>query len=225
MSMGAADVRETTGARRLRQSGRHVHRSSSIRRRARCRKASGIRSRGRLLALTFTTGIVDAASYLGLGRVFTANMTGNVVLLGFGIAGSAGLPVVAPMVSLGRSYPARRRGGGLLGQARQPARPACGRRTCDPGGVDRRRRDCSPRPSTVRRGSRLGDVVIGALASAMGVTERRPHGGSRVPDLPSTVVLTPDLDRPGRRLLAVRGLGQGHDARGPQPWSRCWPGP
>ncbi len=53
-----------------------------------------------LLALTFTTGLVDAVSYLGLGHVFTANMTGNVVLLAFGIAGSAGLPVVAPTVSL-----------------------------------------------------------------------------------------------------------------------------
>ena len=53
-----------------------------------------------LLALTFTTGLIDAASYLGLGRVFTANMTGNVVLLGFGIAGAAGLPVVSPLVSL-----------------------------------------------------------------------------------------------------------------------------
>lgn len=53
-----------------------------------------------LLVLTFTTGLVDAAAYLGLGRVFTANMTGNIVLLGFGIAGSGGLPVVAPIVSL-----------------------------------------------------------------------------------------------------------------------------
>jgi uncharacterized membrane protein YoaK (UPF0700 family) len=54
-----------------------------------------------LLVLTFTTGIVDAVSFLGLGRVFTANMTGNVVLLGFGIAGSAGLPIAAPFASLG----------------------------------------------------------------------------------------------------------------------------
>src|SRR6266536_2549487 len=54
-----------------------------------------------LLILTFTTGLVDAVSYLGLGHVFTANMTGNIVLLGFGIAGSGGLPVVAPLVSLG----------------------------------------------------------------------------------------------------------------------------
>jgi uncharacterized membrane protein YoaK (UPF0700 family) len=53
-----------------------------------------------LLVLTFTTGLVDGVSYLGLGRVFTANMTGNIVLLGFGIAGGTGLPVVAPIVSL-----------------------------------------------------------------------------------------------------------------------------
>jgi uncharacterized membrane protein YoaK (UPF0700 family) len=33
--------------------------------------------------LTFATGLVDAASALGLGHVFTANMTGNVVFLGF----------------------------------------------------------------------------------------------------------------------------------------------
>jgi uncharacterized membrane protein YoaK (UPF0700 family) len=54
-----------------------------------------------LLVLTFTTGVIDAVSYLGLGRVFTGNMTGNVVLLGFGIAGSAGLTVVGPLISLG----------------------------------------------------------------------------------------------------------------------------
>jgi uncharacterized membrane protein YoaK (UPF0700 family) len=45
-----------------------------------------------LLVLTLTTAIVDAVSYLGLGHVFTANMTGNIVFLGFGIAGSGGFP-------------------------------------------------------------------------------------------------------------------------------------
>ncbi|HEY5286261.1 MAG TPA: YoaK family protein [Solirubrobacteraceae bacterium] len=54
-----------------------------------------------LLALTLTTGLIDAASYLGLGHVFTANMTGNVVLLGFGLANAGGLPVLAPLISLG----------------------------------------------------------------------------------------------------------------------------
>ena len=52
-----------------------------------------------LLALTFSTGTVDAVSYLRLGHVFTANMTGNIVLLGFGIAGAGGLPVLAPVIS------------------------------------------------------------------------------------------------------------------------------
>ncbi len=43
-----------------------------------------------LLLLSATTGLVDAASVLGLGKVFTANMTGNVVFLGFAAAGTPG---------------------------------------------------------------------------------------------------------------------------------------
>jgi uncharacterized membrane protein YoaK (UPF0700 family) len=43
-----------------------------------------------LLLLSVTTGLVDAVSVLGLGKVFTANMTGNVVFLGFAIAGVPG---------------------------------------------------------------------------------------------------------------------------------------
>jgi uncharacterized membrane protein YoaK (UPF0700 family) len=44
-----------------------------------------------LALLTFATGLIDAASVLGLRHVFTANMTGNVVFLGFALvhAGSA----------------------------------------------------------------------------------------------------------------------------------------
>ena len=38
------------------------------------------------------TGLVDAFSYLVLGHVFVANMTGNVVFLGFAIAGAPGSP-------------------------------------------------------------------------------------------------------------------------------------
>jgi uncharacterized membrane protein YoaK (UPF0700 family) len=67
-----------------------------------------------LLVFTFTTGLVDAVSYLGLGRVFTANMTGNVVLLGFGLAGSVGLPVVAPIVSLASFLVGAGAGGALV---------------------------------------------------------------------------------------------------------------
>jgi uncharacterized membrane protein YoaK (UPF0700 family) len=46
-----------------------------------------------LLVLTFATGIVDAVSVLGLGQVFTANMTGNVVFLGFAAAGEVDFDV------------------------------------------------------------------------------------------------------------------------------------
>jgi uncharacterized membrane protein YoaK (UPF0700 family) len=52
------------------------------------------------VGLTFVTGLVDAVSYLGLGHVFSANMTGNIVLLGFGIAKAGNLPLIAPLVSL-----------------------------------------------------------------------------------------------------------------------------
>ena len=50
--------------------------------------------------VTFATGIVDAVSYLGLGRVFSANMTGNVVLLGFAAARTPGLSVERSTVAL-----------------------------------------------------------------------------------------------------------------------------
>lgn len=53
-----------------------------------------------LLVLTGTTGLVDAVSYLGLGQVFTANMTGNVVFLGFAAVGVKGLSVARSLLSL-----------------------------------------------------------------------------------------------------------------------------
>jgi uncharacterized membrane protein YoaK (UPF0700 family) len=53
-----------------------------------------------LLVLTFATGVVDAVSYLGLGRVFTGVQTGNVVVLGFALAGTPGFSAAAPAVSL-----------------------------------------------------------------------------------------------------------------------------
>jgi uncharacterized membrane protein YoaK (UPF0700 family) len=55
---------------------------------------------GLMLALSFSTGIVDAVGYLGLDRVFTANMTGNVVILAMGLTRSGNLPVVGPLLAL-----------------------------------------------------------------------------------------------------------------------------
>jgi uncharacterized membrane protein YoaK (UPF0700 family) len=53
-----------------------------------------------MLALTFSTGVIDAVGYLGLDRVFTGNMTGNVVILGMGLIGVDHLPVLGPVIAL-----------------------------------------------------------------------------------------------------------------------------
>ena len=53
-----------------------------------------------LLVMTGVTGLVDAVSYLSLGRVFTANMTGNIVLLGFAMAHVSGLSIARSLTAL-----------------------------------------------------------------------------------------------------------------------------
>lgn len=58
--------------------------------------ASGI-----LLALALAAGIVDAATYLALGHVFTANMTGNTVLLGIAAVQGDGAQAVRSAAALG----------------------------------------------------------------------------------------------------------------------------
>ncbi len=53
-----------------------------------------------LLGMTAVTGLVDAVSFLSLGRVFTANMTGNIVLLAFATAHVPGLSVARSLTAL-----------------------------------------------------------------------------------------------------------------------------
>ncbi|HVV07821.1 YoaK family protein [Amycolatopsis sp.] len=54
-----------------------------------------------MLVLTAVTGLVDAVSYLRLGHVFVANMTGNVVFLGFSITPGSGLSAIASAIAIG----------------------------------------------------------------------------------------------------------------------------
>jgi uncharacterized membrane protein YoaK (UPF0700 family) len=54
-----------------------------------------------LLVLTVVTGLVDAFSYLVLGHVFVANMTGNVVFLAFALVGAKGFSIAASALALG----------------------------------------------------------------------------------------------------------------------------
>ena len=53
-----------------------------------------------LLGMTVVTGLVDALSYISLGRVFTANMTGNVVILAFSMARVPGLSIARSSTAL-----------------------------------------------------------------------------------------------------------------------------
>jgi uncharacterized membrane protein YoaK (UPF0700 family) len=54
-----------------------------------------------MILLTIVTGLVDALAYLRLGHVFVANMTGNVVFLGFAAAGAGGLSLPGSLLALG----------------------------------------------------------------------------------------------------------------------------
>ena len=54
-----------------------------------------------ILGLALAGGALDAASYIGLGKVFTANMTGNTVLLAVAVAGGAGAQAARSAVALG----------------------------------------------------------------------------------------------------------------------------
>src|SRR6185369_13926638 len=69
------------------------------------------------LGMTVVTGLVDAVSYLSLGRVFTANMTGNVVLLGFATARVPGLSVTLSLTALGWFLAGAVLGGRIMARA------------------------------------------------------------------------------------------------------------
>jgi uncharacterized membrane protein YoaK (UPF0700 family) len=159
-----------------------------------------------LLVLTFTTGLVDAVSYLGLGRVFTANMTGNIVLLGFGIAGSGGLPVVAPIVSL-VSFLVGAGAGGVLVERLARRHPALVARAL---GIEVSLIAVAgivAAAANVSAGRASGDVVIALMALAMGVrnaTVRR----IAVPDL-TTTVLTMTLTGLAADSRFAGGSGKG----------------
>src|ERR1700752_3768608 len=76
-----------------------------------------------LFVLTIVTGLVDAVSYLALGHVFVANMTGNIVFLGFAVAGASGFSIPASLVALAAFLAGALVGGRLatnLGDKRTP---------------------------------------------------------------------------------------------------------
>jgi len=67
-----------------------------------------------LIALTVVTGMVDAASLLGMGHIFAANMTGNVVFLGFALAGAPGVSIARCATALAAFVGGAALGGRLM---------------------------------------------------------------------------------------------------------------
>jgi uncharacterized membrane protein YoaK (UPF0700 family) len=54
----------------------------------------------RLIGLTLSSGAIDAISFVALGKVFTAFMTGNIVFLGLGVADAGGPDVLRVLIAL-----------------------------------------------------------------------------------------------------------------------------
>jgi len=141
---------------------------------------------GALLVLTAATGLIDAVSYLALGHVFTANMTGNVVFLGFAVAGAPGLSIPRSAVSLGAFLAGAVAGGRLA--ARLGSGPQH-RWVATAFGAEAALLLCAALAAAVGRGSALyalyGVIVLTALA--MGVRNATVRKIA-LPDLTTTVL-------------------------------------
>ena len=188
----------------LMTTGRTDHPPESLSRRA----AASVRHplTRALLALTFTTGLVDAASYLGIGHVFSANMTGNIVLLGFGIAGSGGLPVLAPLVSLAAFMLGAGAGGVLAAQLSE--RHA--RHFAFALGIEILLVGAAAALAAILKihaNAFSGDLVVALLAFAMGVRNATVRKVA-VPDL-TTTVLTMTLTGLAAESPLFGGTGRG----------------
>src|SRR3954468_22184572 len=109
-----------------------------------------------MLLLTVLTGVVDAVSILSLGRVFVANMTGNVVFVGFALAGAPGFSLSASLSALARFLV----GAALGGPAAERLGPHRGRLLA------------------IVAGAELILVLVALLAAAL--AGARPGAGARV---------------------------------------------
>src|ERR1700745_3776995 len=87
------------------------------------RSGTGTKEQGALatllVTLTVVTGVVDAVSILRLGRVFVANMTGNVVFSGFALVGAPGFSLSASLAALAGFLVGALGGGWLTGRRGQ----------------------------------------------------------------------------------------------------------
>jgi uncharacterized membrane protein YoaK (UPF0700 family) len=173
-----------------------------------------------LLLLTASTGVIDADSYLALDHVFTGNMTGNVLFIGFALAGVKSIPFVNNSIALLGFVAGTIVGGRIVGRGHPRILPAVSAWTLLCGGL-------------LALGLATTWTVFGTLpqpvllsltfllASVMGsqVSAVKPIGNSDV----TTIVVTNTLANLARdsrlaggkhekwvpRLLAVLAMGVG----------------
>lgn len=168
-----------------------------------------------MILLSATTGLVDAVSVLGLGKVFTANMTGNVVFLGFAAVGVPGFDWTLYVTGLvcfaigavlagrmGRTYAARGRRRWLIHAALVEAALLW----ISAGFA----LDIVPVPLGTESVSWAGYAVIALSAAAMG-SRNATARQLKVPDL-TTTVLTLTITG----MAADSGLGGGDNANLPR---------
>ena len=173
-----------------------------------------------LVTLTVVTGLVDAFSYLVLGHVFVANMTGNVVFLAFALTGAKGFSIAASLSALGAFFVGALCSGRLV----IAPRPTAGTDAGDVHDLPDRAGGGGPRGWLERDRSRHGRVTLRPHrtdGSGHGDAERHgPQAGRARPDHHGA---DPDHRRCGIRRprgrwdqLAhrpARALGPGHVLR------------
>jgi uncharacterized membrane protein YoaK (UPF0700 family) len=134
-----------------------------------------------LLGLTVVTGMVDAVSILSLGRVFVANMTGNVAFIGFGVARAPGFSITASVVALGAFLAGAAAGG------------AAGRRL----GGDR---------AVLLAACTAGELVLVAGAAIVAALVGEPFGEGAVAGLAAMLAVAMGMQNAVARRLAVPDL-------------------
>jgi uncharacterized membrane protein YoaK (UPF0700 family) len=138
-----------------------------------------------LILLTLVSGVVDAVSYLGLGHVFVANMTGNVVLLGCAAAGAAGFSVSATLTSIAAFAAGAVVAGRVAGRISDRGRLLIAIMIVEAGLVGAAALIALLSASTATGWARYTDIAILAVAMGMRTGAVRRLG---VWDLPTTVL-------------------------------------
>ena len=171
----AADARRAVfGRREARRRAREIWRSLAADERHGCLPML-------LLGLTVLTGVVDAVSILSLGRVFVANMTGNVVFVGFALAGAPGFSLSASLGALAGFLLGAFGGGHLISAVTR-------------------------RGVAVLRGAVAGEVVLIAAALVLAAAAGAPYTGVARVALAAALAIAMGLQNAVARNLAVADL-------------------